>query len=255
MRHLPTPVLIVLLAVTALEGAEPLPLSKHTYQDTTGKILPYRLLEPLKVEEGQRYPLVIFLHGAGERGTDNEKQLVHGVPQFASETHRKSYPCYLIAPQCAADKKWVEVDWSAMTHSTPKEPSEGMRLLFELLDRFLKDHPVDAKRVYLTGLSMGGYGTWDAIARRPDFFAAAVPVCGGADEATADKVKHVPLWVFHGAKDTVVKPEHSRTMVAALEKAGMKPKYTEYPDVAHDSWNPAYKDPEMYKWLFAQRRK
>ena len=118
----------------------------------------------------------------------------------------------------------------------------------------MKDLPIDAKRVYVTGLSMGGYGTWDLLARKPELFAAGVPVCGGADEATAEAVKGVPVWAFHGAKDGVVKPARSKNMVAALEKAGAKPKFTEYPTVGHDAWNPAYKDPAMFAWLFAQKK-
>jgi predicted peptidase len=233
-------------------AADPLPLEKHVFEDATGK-LPYRLLAPPKVATGKKYPLVIFLHGAGERGTDNEKQLVHGVPQFVA--NRDKYPCFLIAPQCPEGKKWVEVDWSAESHTLPKDPGEVGRLTLALIEKSIKELPVDLRRVYITGLSMGGYGTWDLVARRPDLFAAATPVCGGADEATAARIKDIPIWAFHGAKDTAVKPARSRNMIAALEKAGGKPKYTEYPDVGHNSWDPAYKDPELFKWLFAQKKK
>jgi predicted peptidase len=245
---------VFLLSACAGQAKDPLPMEKHEFEDARGQKLPYRLLKPLVVEKGKRYPLVVFLHGAGERGTDNEKQLIHGVPQFATEENRKKYPCFLIAPQCPEGKRWVEVDWGADSHKLPKEPSEPARLTLELIHRSMKELPIDPDRVYVTGLSMGGYGTWDLVARRPDLFAAAAPVCGGADEATAATIKHVPVWVFHGAKDTAVKPARSRNMVAALEKAGGKPKYTEYPDVGHNSWDNAYRDPEFYKWLFAQRQ-
>jgi predicted peptidase len=114
--------------------------------------------------------------------------------------------------------------------------------------------PIDPMRVYITGLSMGGFGAFDLLARRPDLFAASAPVCGGADEKTADKIKHIPIWAFHGAKDTAVKPARSRNMIGALEKAGGKPKYTEYPDVGHNSWDNAYRDPEFSKWFFAQKK-
>jgi predicted peptidase len=242
----------LLFASEALMAADPSPLEKRVFEKD-GQKLPYRLLKPAKVEDGTRYPLVIFLHGAGERGTDNEKQLVHGVPQFVA--NREKYPCFLIAPQCPDGKKWVEVDWSADAHTLPKDPGEVGQLTLALIEQSLKDLPVDPKRVYLTGLSMGGYGTWDILARRPELFAAAAPVCGGADEATATKIKDIPVWVFHGAKDGAVKVARSRNMVAALEKAGGKPKYTEYPDVGHNSWDPAYKDPEFYEWLFAQSKR
>lgn len=244
----------LLCPIPAFAAKEPLPLEKRTYKDTTGKELPYRLMKPDGYDPAKKYPLVIFLHGAGERGTDNDKQLIHCVPQFASKKYREKYPCFLIAPQCPDEARWVEVDWSAMSHVQPKEPSEPGRLTLELIAAIQKEFSIDAKRIYLTGLSMGGFGTWDLLARRPELFAAAVPVCGGADETTAEKIKHIPTWAFHGAKDDVVKPERSQRMIAALEKAGARPWYTEYPDVGHDSWNPAYKDPELFRWLFAQKK-
>ncbi|MBO0698496.1 MAG: prolyl oligopeptidase family serine peptidase [Zavarzinella sp.] len=247
-------VALPLLVPPMAEAKDDLPLEKHVYEAGREQ-LPYRLLKPLAVEDGKRYPLVIFLHGAGERGTDNEKQLIHGVPQFATKANREKYPCFLIAPQCPEGKRWVEVDWSADRHTQPKEPGEVGRLTLGLIEKAVHDLPIDPKRVYITGLSMGGYGTWDLLARRPDLFAAAVPVCGGADEATAPKIKDIPVWAFHGAKDAAVKPARSRNMIAALEKAGGTPKYTEYPDVGHDSWNPAYADPKLYEWLFAQKKK
>lgn len=232
-------------------AATPLPLEKRVYKDGQGKTLPYRLLAPAQIREGLKYPLVLFLHGAGERGDDNDKQLMHGVAEFVG--NRESYPCFLIAPQCPNGKKWVEVDWSASSHKQPSEPSEAGRLALELIESQMKELPVDSKRIYITGLSMGGYGTWDLAARRPDLFAAAVPICGGADETTNGKLVQMPIWAFHGAKDTAVKPIRSRNMIAALEKAGGKPKYTEYTDVGHNSWDRAYRDPALFAWLFAQK--
>ncbi|HKB03670.1 MAG TPA: prolyl oligopeptidase family serine peptidase [Gemmataceae bacterium] len=246
---------IALFAFTRTAAAkDESPLQKHVYRSRDGKELPYRLLTPSTQRSDKKYPLVIFLHGAGERGTDNEKQLVHGVPQFATNENQENYPCFLIAPQCPDGQKWVDVDWSSDSHQQPKEPADSGRLVLELIEASIKKLPVDPKRIYITGLSMGGYGVWDLLARRPDLFAAAAAVCGGADEATAAKIKHIPVWAFHGAKDTAVKPARSRNMIAALEKAGGKPKYTEYADVGHNSWDRAYKDPEFYQWLFAQKK-
>jgi predicted peptidase len=244
----------LVFAASTASAKEPLPLEKITFKDESGKTLPYRLMKPDNYDPAKKYPLVIFLHGAGERGTDNEKQLIHGVPQFASKENREKYPCFLIAPQCPDGAKWVEVDWSADSHTMPAKMSEPMRLTVGIIEMTIKQFSIDPKRVYLTGLSMGGYGTWDLIARRPDLFAAAVPICGGGDEKTAEKMKSIPVWSFHGAKDGAVKVSRSRNMIAALEKVGAKPKYTEYPDIGHDSWNPAYKDAEMFEWLFAQRK-
>jgi predicted peptidase len=226
-------------------------LEKKTFTDAKGKTLPYRLMVPEKVAEGQKYPLVVFLHGAGERGTDNEKQLVHGIKDFSSPEHRKKYPCFLIAPQCPKEDKWG--DWTVKAGMLP-EPTEPGRLVLELIDGMVKEHAVDTKRIYITGLSMGGFGTWDLISRHPEKFAAAVPICGGGDPKQAEKIAKIPIWVFHGAKDSAVKVERSREMVEAIKKvAGNKIKYTEYPNENHASWVPAYKDEDMFKWLFEQK--
>ncbi len=241
-------------AATAQEVNVDLVLVKKTFTDAQGKTLPYRFLAPEKIEPGQTYPLGVFLHGAGERGNDNTKQLIHGVREFAKPENRKDHPCFLIAPQCPEGSRWVEVDWGAASHTMPQTPSEPARLTLELIESLRKDLPIDSKRIYVTGLSMGGFGTWDLLARRPSLFAAAVPICGGADEATAASIATVPIWVFHGDKDGAVQVQRSRNMVAALKKAKGEPKYTEYAGVGHDSWTETYKNPELFKWLFAQTR-
>jgi predicted peptidase len=199
-------------------------------------------------------PLVVFLHGAGERGADNERQLRHGIPQFAARANREKFPCFLIAPQCPLNQRWVEVDWSADRHTQPTEIGDAGRLTIELIEASLKELTIDPQRVYITGLSMGGFGAWDLIARRPDLFAAAAPVCGGGDEATAEKIRHIPIWAFHGARDTAVMPTRSRNMIAAVECVGGTPRYTEYPDVGHYSWDEVYRDPALFDWLFKQRK-
>ena len=161
-------------------------LEKKTYADADGKKLPYRLLQPMTVDPKLRYPLVVFLHGAGERGDDNEKQLVHGVPEFLKPENRKDYPCFLIAPQCPENQKWVDVDWGAETNVQPEKPSESMRLVLGLIDQMPKDYPIDAKRIYITGLSMGGYGTWDVDRT------SARPVCGGRADLRRRRREHGP---------------------------------------------------------------
>ena len=216
--------------------------------------LPYRLLQPETSEAQRRYPLVVFLHGAGERGADNEQQLIHGVPEFARPERRAAEPCFLIAPQCPVGHRWVETDWGGEAHTMAAEPSLPLRALLELLDRLPQELPIDLQRVYITGMSMGGFGAWEALARRPELFAAAVLVCAGADLATAPIVARTPQWAFHGALDDAVPVQRSRTMIAALRQAGGSPRYTEYPAVGHDSWNPACADPEMHAWLFKQKR-
>jgi predicted peptidase len=231
---------------------------KRTFTGTAGKELRYRLLKPEGYESASEktYPLVIFLHGAGERGDDNEKQLVHGAKEFAKPETRQKHPCFVIAPQCPAGTSWAKIDRRgndlAVVPST--EPTETMGLVMELIDAINKEFRIDPKRIYLTGLSMGGFGTWDLLARQPERFAAAIPICGGGLEENAPALAKLPLWVFHGAVDPVVKPQLSRRMVEALWKAGGHPGYTEYPGVAHDSWTATYRDPYVLEWLFRQHR-
>ncbi len=221
----------------------------------TGKpyTLNYRLLKPEDFDPAEKYPLVIFLHGAGERGDDNTAQLKHGMNNFCKPENRAEFPCYVLAPQCPKDQKWADVDWSQPKVAFPPKVSPSLQAVFEVVDEMVKDAAIDPKRIYITGLSMGGYGTWDAIARRPTFFAAALPICGGADVTTADAIHHVPTWCFHGGADRVVSVDLSREMIAALKAAGGTPKYTEYPGVGHDSWTATYANQDVFSWLFAQR--
>jgi predicted peptidase len=228
-------------------------LEKRTYKDENGKTLQYRLMKPDNYDPKMKYPLVLFLHGAGERGKDNERQLIHGVPEFAKAENRKQYPRFLIAPQCPANEGWS--NFLSKKPTTAKEQSEPGMLAVDLVKAIEKEFSIDPNRIYITGLSMGGYGTWDIIVRHPDMFAAAVPVCGGGDPSQAEKIAKLPIWVFHGGKDKVVPPQRSREMVEAIKKAGGEAKYTEYPDVGHDSWVKAYKDADMMKWLFEQKKK
>jgi len=227
-------------------------LEKRTFTGLAGVNLQYRLLKPENYDPKEKYPLVIFLHGMGERGDDNAAQLKWGVEEFTKSENRKKYPCFLMAPQCPTKGN---ATWAGFGMEFQKEPTEPMRLLLDAIPALMKDFSIDENRIYITGLSMGGFGTWDALVRKPELFAAAVPICGGGDVKTAEKVAKIPIWVFHGAKDNAVPVARSRDMVAALKKAGGAPKYTEYPSVGHDSWIPAYKDAEMFAWLFAQKKK
>lgn len=239
----------------AAESEDPVKLFEpREFAGSSGAVLKYRLLKPAAYNADRKYPLVIFLHGAGERGSDNAAQLKHGMREFCKAQWRDKYPCYVIAPQCPENKKWVDVDWSTSTHDMPASPSQSLQLVFELADAMVKDSAVNDNRIYITGLSMGGYGTWDAIARRPNYFAAAIPICGGGDPKTADRFASLPLWCFHGDQDTAVPVKRSRDMIDALKAAGGNPKYTEYPGVGHDSWSRTYADPAVFQWLFSQLR-
>lgn len=225
-----------------------------TYKSPGGGELPYRLLKPKTVAAGPKYPLVVFLHGAGERGVDNTIQLIHGMADLASDAMMKRHPAYVIAPQCPADQQWVDVPWTADSHTMPAEPTASLRMVQELIGSLEKELPIDSGRIYLTGLSMGGFGVWDLLQRQPERFAAAVPVCGGGDPAFASKLKAVPLWAFHGDADTTVKVMRSRDMIAALKAAGGRPIYTEYEGVSHNSWTATYGNRFVWDWVFAQSR-
>jgi predicted peptidase len=215
----------------------------------------YRVLAPAAVEPGRRYPAVLFLHGAGERGDDNEAQLKYLPSWLAEAESRRRHPCFVVAPQCRAGHRWVEVDW-AEKRSRPQrsEPTVDLAAAIAALEAVLEAEPVDRDRVYLTGLSMGGYGTWDLAARMPERFAALIPICGGGDEATAPRLAGLPIWCFHGAADTAVPVARSRTMVEAVKAAGGTVTYSELAGVGHDSWTPAYRDPATLDWLFRQTR-
>lgn len=224
------------------------------YGDDKGNILKYRLLKPIDYDPSEKYPLVIFLHGAGERGNDNIAQLKHGMQDFCDPARRAEFPCYVLAPQCPKDQKWADIDWNRRELHVPEQVSTPMSLVFEVADRMLEDAAIDKNRIYITGLSMGGYGTWDCLHRRPDFFAAAIPICGGVSTEVANQIKHIPIWCFHGSADKVVPADYSRAIVKSLRQVGGTPQYTEYEGVGHNSWSATYANPEIYAWLFSQRR-
>lgn len=409
---------IALLILTTYQtrAADLKDFEAREYKDADGNVLLYRLYKPKDYDAAQKYPLILFLHGAGERGNDNKAQ-VRDALYFAKDPFQTVQECFVVAPQCPGsrqafqiygtsknlnqdfnnyadsagewksytiplaklttgpksylsiinsggnrrpapnananatptapvtseyrniaigeegaaplpldltklnfekkqgrgkasvsddgktltitgdlslkipleykvtgkttltfefrspkgsegsahaialdsddffDYRWANMDWSAAKGGMGKEPSTPMRLTLEVLGKLQKEFSIDDKRLYLTGLSMGGYGTWDLLARHPDMFAAAVPVCGGGDESMAAKMKDVPIWCFHGGADPTVPTQRSRDMIKAIKDAGGNPKYTEYPGVGHNSWDKAYSEKELPAWLFAQVKK
>jgi len=232
---------------------------KKIHYNAWGDSLLYRMLEP-RVSFAScsdttiKYPLVLFLHGAGERGNDNEKQLIHGAKIFVNQANLINFPCFAIAPQCPENYRWAETDWTLASHTLPEEISFPAKLTMELIDEIIKNYPIDTSRIYITGLSMGGFGTWDLISRFPEKFAAAIPICGGADLKYAPTVKNIPIWAFHGAKDKLVKVSRTRNMIFLIRKEGGKPKYTEYPSLGHFSWNAAYSTKNLLQWMFSQSK-
>ena len=215
----------------------------------------YRLLEPTAIEPGKRYPLILFLHGANERGDDNRLQIKHLPELMAKPENRQRYPCFLIAPQCRSDRLWVETP-RAFDRSAPRQaPGPQMQVVINLLEEVIASNQVDSRRLYLTGLSMGGFGSWDLGTRLADRWAAVAPICGGGDELYADRLVGVPVWAWHGEADVVVPVARSRRMIDAIRRAGGEPRYTELPAVGHDSWTAAYTAPQgLLPWMFAQRR-
>lgn len=229
----------------------------------SGDTLPYRLLLPENYDPAKKYPLVLFLHGRGESGSDNEKQLTHGARLFLRDSIRKKYPAIVVFPQCAANSYWSNVGMVVSGSKTGKRsfyfvpdggPSRDMELVTALIDNLLERYNIGRRQVYVMGVSMGGMGVFEIARRRPDLFAAAVPICGGAHPATAKKLAKIKWWVFHGAKDDVVPPAHSEKMVEALKKAGALVKFTLYPDANHNSWDPAFAEPALFAWLFSQKK-
>ena len=230
-------------------------LEKHAFSLPSVGTLPYRLARPPASAPGKKFPLVVILHGAGQRGTDNAQHLASVVPAFLAADIRARHPSFIVAPQCPPDVKWTAVNWQAIPPAPQTaEPTYAMHLVLELIARLSADLPIDNDRIYLVGVSMGGSGTWDLITRRPDLFAAAIPLCGGADAATGRRLAALPVWCFQGARDDVVRPALSRDMIAAIKAAGGAPRYTEFPDAGHEIAAEVFRDPAVIPWLFAQRR-
>lgn len=210
------------------------------FTDPDGSKVPYVVFVPHGYDGTKEYPVILFLHGAGEtKGRGGEPVKVGIGP--AIKKQEKTFEFITVIPQSQKG------GWGAAT-------AEGKRAL-AILDEVTKSYKTDAKRVYLTGLSMGGFGTWSLAAAHPDRWAAIAPICGGGNVKDAAKIKDIPTWVFHGDKDTAVKVEQSQKMVEALKAAGGSPKYTEYPGVGHNSWDAAYGEKEFFPWLAMQKRK
>jgi predicted peptidase len=185
-------------------------------------------------DRSKKWPMLLFLHGSGERGDDLEAVKKHGPPKLIEQG--KEFPFIVVSPQCPDGEGW------------------DSRVLNALLDEVMKKYAVDADRVYCTGLSMGGFGTWQLAEDYPDRFAAIAPICGGGNPSKAALLKNVPVWAFHGAKDPVVPIQREQDMVDALKAAGGDVKFTIYPDAGHDAWTETYNNPELYDWLLQHRR-
>jgi predicted peptidase len=187
-------------------------------------------------EEKQSWPLIMFLHGAGERGSDLNKVKVHGPPKIVRQ--RKDFPFIVVSPQCPKDDWWTD----------------KVEVLINLLDDIVARYDVDTERIYLTGLSMGGYGTWALAAEYPERFAAIAPICGGGNRIMAFRLKDMPVWAFHGAKDSLIPLKQSEEMVNAIKARGGDAKLTVYPDAGHDSWTETYNNEQLYDWFLKHHK-
>ncbi len=192
------------------------------------------LPESYKQDTTKRWPLVMFLHGKGESGDDIEKVKINGIPKNINEG--KNYPFIVVSPQCPVNSHWE------------------ISLLNRLLDHIIGTYRVDENRIYLTGLSMGGFGTWEWACKNPERFAAIVPICGGGKSDDVWKIRHLPVWAFHGGKDPIVPIKFSEEMITKLKEIGSSPKFTIYPEVGHDSWVNAYDTNELYDWMQRKKR-
>lgn len=236
-----------LCEVSACEGGE-----------DGSKCIRFRLHNPGPVSEGdtlEPLPLVIFLHGAGERGRDNEGQMRLCVPYLLSDEVQSKQRFRLLLPQCPEEYRWAETDWTLLRHTMPEHPSVPMEAVMAMLDRLIAEGMADPDRVYIMGISMGGFGTWDALQRWPERFAAAIAICGGGDPKYVDNVKKVPLKIFHGRKDKLVKVCRSQDMYDAIIGAGGKKASLKiYDNLGHFCWDEALKTPGLFEWLFSNRR-
>ncbi|AMV23529.1 Endo-1,4-beta-xylanase Z precursor [Gemmata sp. SH-PL17] len=236
---------VVLLALVAVRPvrADEKPKTgfiDKTFKNADGSTSPYVVFVPKSYDGTKEYPTILFLHGSGETKGGQKMPVEVGLGE-AIKKREATFPFIVVIPQ--SEKR----TWSATS-------DDGKRAL-AMLDAVQKEYKTDPKQQILSGLSMGGYGTWSIATAHPDRWAAIVPVCGGGNPKEADKIKSIPCWCFHGDADTAVKVERSREMIDALKKAGAEPKYTEYPKVGHNSWDMAYGTDELYKWLLGQKKK
>lgn len=228
---------------------------KKQFTARSGYALNYRILYPENYQPGEKYPVLLFLHGAGERGSDNEAQLRHGGDMLASHAMRSKYPALVIAPQCPEEKSWSTYkpkdEQGDRSYPPAAAITEEMQAVKELLDSYIAKGMVDTRRIYITGLSMGGMGTFDMVCRYPDLFAAATPVCGGANRQRLLRYKgRTAFSIYHGAADRTVDVQWSRDAYEALKKAGAEVRYKEYPGVDHNSWDRAFAEPDYLEWMF-----
>ena len=219
----------------------------------------YRILKPANFDPNKTYPVHLFLHGAGERGKDNVSQLTHGGKLFLKKENREKYNSWVIFPQCSKNDRWPSLladQWNKTFSNEIKKPNKSLGLVIKLMDSFVKQSHVDKQKVYISGLSMGGMGTYEMLYRRPNMFAAATPICGNGITQLANKfAQKTPVWIFHGSNDNVVSPKHSLNMAKAIIASGGSPKMTLYENVSHNSWDSAFDEEDFLEWIHSKAKK
>ena len=257
--------LFLLIVFPAYLFAQDLGMYEKKLFINKGDTLRYRILYPKDYIKSKAYPVVTFLHGSGERGNNNEAQLTHGGKLFLNDTLRDEFRGIVIFPQCPRDSSWRYItskrdstapNGRSIDFTMTARGSTPTRLVKLLLDSLVKTKVADSKRMYIGGLSLGGFGTFNMIERYPGYFAAAFPICGGGDVNQANRfAKTTAVWIFHGDKDPSVSVKYSRDYYAALKKLSADVRYTEYPNVQHDSWNNAFAEKDLLYWMFRQKKK
>ncbi|WP_461790021.1 carboxylesterase family protein [Pedobacter sp.] len=253
-------VFLIITLVSFSAFAQDFSLYKKEVLVTNGDTLRYRILYPKNFDAAKKYPVVLFLHGRGESGNDNQKQLTHGAKMFLDENFRNQNEIITIFPQCSEESYWANVEIESVqnkrffTFVKGGKPTEAMSLLLSFTDKYFKNSFVDPTKIYVGGLSMGGMGTFEILRRKPNTFAAAFAICGGDNVENVKKYKNVPLWIFHGGLDDVVTPQFSYNIYRELKKLGHEPKFTVYLKANHNSWDSAFAEPELFPWLFSHHK-
>ncbi len=260
MKTAPIFVFIILAMITLKTSAQDVSAYKQEVFSKNGHTMPYRILLPKEYDVNKKYPMLLMLHGAGERGDDNQVQLTHGADLFLNKEIMEDYPAIVVFPQCPKNSYWSNVDKKvsdkAFTFDFKEKgkPTQAMATLLKLVKQLKQEYKVDKNRIYVGGLSMGGMGTFEIVRRDPETFAAAFTICGGAHPDTASKLTKTDWWVFHGDADVVVDYQHSLRMVDALKKVGAHVKFTIYEGVNHNSWENAFAEPDLLPWLFSKSK-
>ena len=246
--------LVIILFMISNSNAQDLNLYEKEIYIHENDTLNYRILKPLNYDSNKQYPVHLFLHGSGERGNNNVSQLVHGGKLFLKKENREQYNSWVIFPQASKSDWWGHSEPYKFNYNVKE--SKDMSLVIKLMDSFVERNDVDTNRVYVSGLSMGGMGTFVILNLRPEMFAAATPICGDGDpNSVKNYSKKVPIWIFHGSDDTVVSPKNSLKMAKAIIENGGSPKITFYENVDHGSWNNAFAEKDFLKWIHSKSKK